>query len=150
MSVRVHELMTRECRACDASDSLGSAAIRMWEADCGILPVVEDGRVVAVITDRDICMALVLKGCRPDERNVAEVASGELFTCAPEEDLDEALATMGRKKVRRLPVLEKGRLVGMLSLNDVVTCAGENPTLREPILGALERICAHRTLPAAA
>lgn len=149
MKVRVKEIMTRECKACDPSDSLASAAIRMWEADCGILPVIESGHVVGVITDRDICMALALKGCRPGESSVFEVMSGEVWSCAPETDVTVALALMGQRRVRRLPVLENGRLAGMLSINDVVNCAGENEALRQPILAALENLCAHRTLPAA-
>lgn len=147
MNVKVNEVMTRECRACDPSDSLAAAALRMWEADCGILPVVDGGKVVAVITDRDICMALALKGCRPNERAVAEVASAGLWSCAPGDDVVAALSTMAHHRVRRLPVIEDGRLAGMLSMNDIVTCAGENEALRQPILSALEKICAHRTLP---
>ena len=58
-----------------------------------------------------------------------------------------ALETMGHQRVRRLPVVDDGRLVGILAINDLVTCSGENPDLREPILTALERISAHRDLP---
>ncbi|MGE0639498.1 MAG: CBS domain-containing protein [Thermoanaerobaculia bacterium] len=150
MRVEVQELMTRNIRTCDRSESLASAAIRMWEADCGILPVVDDGRVVGVITDRDICMALVLEGVRATDRTVKEVSSGLLWSCAPNDDVVEALATMGRHRVRRLVVLEEGRLAGMLSMNDIVCCAGENTALRQPILATLESICAHRSLPVAA
>lgn len=148
MKVRVKEIMTRECKACDPSDSLAAAAIRMWDADCGVLPVVESGHVVGVITDRDICMALALKGCRPGESAVFEVMSGEVWSCAPETDVAAALALMAKHRVRRLPVLENGRLAGMLSINDVVNCAGENEALRQPILTTFESLCAHRTLPA--
>jgi len=147
MNVRVSEVMTRECKACDPSDSLAAAALRMWEADCGILPVVDGGKVVAVITDRDICMALALRGCRPNERTVAEVASAMLWSCAPGDDVVAALSTMAHHRVRRLPVLDEGRLAGMLSMNDIVTCAGENEAMRQPILSTLESICARRTLP---
>ena len=147
MKVKVQELMTRECLACDPADSLATAALRMWEGDCGILPVVDHGRVVGVITDRDICMALTFMHRPASDCAVAEVASGELWSCAPGDDVVRALATMGRQRVRRLPVVEDGRLVGIIAINDLVACAGESPDLREPILTALESICAHRDLP---
>jgi CBS domain-containing protein len=147
MKVKVQDLMTRECLACDPADSLATAALRMWEGDCGVLPVVDRGRVVSMITDRDICMALAFLGRPACDCAVAEVASGELWSCAPGDDVVAALATMGHQGVRRLPVLDDGRLAGILAINDLVTCSGENPDLREPILTALERICAHRDLP---
>jgi CBS domain-containing protein len=150
MNVEVKELMTREVKACDPSDNLATAAIRMWEGDCGILPIVDGGKVVGVITDRDICMALAFHDARPSERWVAEVSSGVVHGCAPGDDIVAALDTMGRQRVRRLVVLDEGRLVGLLSMNDIVECAGENEALRQPILDAIERICAHRSLPAVA
>lgn len=150
MRVQVKDLMTREVKSCDPDDSLASAAIRMWDNDCGILPVVDGGKVVGVITDRDICMSLALHGARPSERAVAEVTSGHLHGCSPEDDVVKALATMGKQRVRRLVVLEDGRLAGMLSMNDIVAYAGENEALRKPILAAMEQICAHRRLPAVA
>jgi CBS domain-containing protein len=147
MKTQVKELMTRDCRACDPSESLATAALRMWEADCGILPVVAGGRVRGAITDRDICMALALKDRRPSELAVGDVMSGELWTAEADDEVVAALATIARHKVRRLPVLEAGRLAGMLSMNDIVNCLGENPDLRQPILSTLESLSAHRTLP---
>jgi CBS domain-containing protein len=148
MNATVQEFMTHDVLACEPGDSLGLAAMRMWDADCGMLPVVGGGKVLGVITDRDICMALALHGARPGERLVAEVASGSVHGCTPQDDVTVALASMARHQVRRLVVLEDGRLAGVLSINDVIACAGENETLRQPILAALERICAHRSLPA--
>jgi CBS domain-containing protein len=150
MKVLVEQLMTRDCRACGPDESLASAALRMWDADCGILPVVDGGKVIGVITDRDICMALALKGARPNERSVGEVASATLWSCAPGDEVADALATMGRHRIRRLPVVEGGRLVGILSLNDVVATASESAELGRPFLAALASICARRDLPTAA
>lgn len=148
MRVTVQEIMTRDPKFCDPCDTLTAAARRMWDADCGILPIVQDGEVVGVITDRDICMALALTGeSRAHEREVAEVATRQLWTCSPQEEVTDALSTMARYRVRRLPVVEQGRLVGLLSVNDVIVCGGENHALRQPLLSALETICAHRSLP---
>ncbi len=149
MKVQVKQLMTAGVKACDPSDSLAAAAIRMWDGDCGILPVVDGGRVVGLITDRDICMALALTEARAGERAVSDVMSGAVYSCSPEDEVIEALGKMGRHKVRRLVVLEGERLAGMLSMNDIVSCLGEHEALRPAILLALERIGAHRTLPTA-
>ncbi|HLF55300.1 MAG TPA: CBS domain-containing protein [Thermoanaerobaculia bacterium] len=150
--MKVEEVMSRELRACAPEDDLGRAAIEMWRGDCGMLPVVWAGRVVGVVTDRDICMGLALKGCAPAERRVREVMSGEVYSCVPEDDLGDALELMASRRVRRLPVLEGDRLVGVLSMNDVLLNAEHrgHPPARE-ILAALRAICTPRhELPSAA
>jgi CBS domain-containing protein len=148
MRTQVKDMMTVAPATCRSDDDLAAAASRMWETDCGMLPVVDDGSLVGVITDRDICMGVALSGRRAPEIRVSEVASRGVWTCLPEDQVVDALAAMARHQVRRLPVLDNDRLVGVLAINDVVICAGEDPTLRQPILDALERICAHRSLPA--
>ena len=151
MQRTVKEVMTAQYRACDEADHLGTAALRMWEADCGILPILSGRKLVGVVTDRDLCMGLALKNCRPDERTVREVASGVLYSCTPGATLSAALATMAAHRVRRLPVLDDGQLVGMLSLNDIVLAAGEpGAPAAQQVLDALRNICAHRRLPVAA
>ncbi len=153
MRTQVKDMMTVTPATCRSDDDLAAAASRMWETDCGMLPVVDDGSLIGVVTDRDICMGVALSGRRPTETRVSEVASHGVWTCSPEDEVVEALAAMARHQVRRLPVVDRdqgNRLVGVLALNDVVICAGENTTLRQPILDALERISAHRSLPALA
>jgi len=140
--MKVHDVMTREVRTCGPDDELGRAAMQMWEGDCGVLPVVWGGRVVGMVTDRDICMGLALKGCRPSERRVREVMSRDVWSCIGDDDLADALETMASRRVRRLPVLDGERLVGMISMNDVVTKTEgrAHPPTRE-ILAALRAVC---------
>jgi len=153
--MKVKEIMTPDPVACSSRDNLATAAMRMWNRDCGVLPVVDHGRVQGVVTDRDICMALFLKGGRPSEITVAEVIHGKVHSCSPEDDVSGALALMRENGVRRLPVIEDGALRGMLSINDVVLTAGEaaagdpqRPAYPE-LLATLQALCAHRPMATA-
>jgi len=118
----VEQLMTREVEACRPDSTLAAAADIMWRRDCGVVPVVdEEARVVGVLTDRDICIALATRGQTAHEALASEVMSREVQTCTAADDVEEALAVMRRARVRRLPVLDgQARLAGILSLCDVV------------------------------
>jgi predicted transcriptional regulator len=91
----------------------------MAESGVGALPVVKGGRVVGMITDRDICIALGSKSEAALNTRVDEVMSGELYNCFTDDDLESALKTMRRKRVHRLPVFDRdGELEGILSISD--------------------------------
>jgi CBS domain-containing protein len=144
----VEGLMTRDVESARPHDTLADAAAVMWRRDCGVVPVIDDGgRVVGVITDRDICMALSMRGQRAGEVRVAEVMARGVETCTPVDDVREALEAMARRQVRRLPVVDsRGRLVGILSLNDVIrhTRKGKSKkrVSRRAALAALRAVCA--------
>jgi CBS domain-containing protein len=144
----VESLMTRDVEVCRPDSTLADAAAVMWRHDCGVVPVVEEGgRVVGVVTDRDICMALSMRGQRAAEVRVAEVLTGGVQTCTPVDDVREALEAMARRQVRRLPVVDsRGHLVGILSVNDVIrhTRKGKSKkrVSRRAALAALRAICA--------
>src|SRR6266571_7440536 len=88
--------------------------------DVGSLPVVENGgRVIGMVTDRDIVVRAAATGGDLSTRTVADVASGNVEIVRPDQDLDEALQLMALRRVRRLPVVEEGRLVGILAQADV-------------------------------
>lgn len=153
--MKVENLMTAQPTTCTVADHLAAAAMKMWEDDCGILPVVGDGKLVGVITDRDIAMGLAMKGASATQVKVGEVITGKLFTCHPLDEVADALKVMKEKRVRRLPVVDEGRLVGLVSLNDVVLEAAakpgaqKNPTYAQ-IVKVLQSICRHRARPAVA
>ena len=118
----VEKVMTSDVEACLASNTLAEAAAVMWRRDCGAVPVVdEERRVVGVVTDRDICMALATRGQLASEVKVGDVMTGPARTCTTVDDVREALDVMKGAQLRRLPVVDgAGRLAGILSVNDII------------------------------
>lgn len=142
--MKVKEIMTENPSVCDLNESLAEAAKTMWDADCGVLPVLKDGReVVGLITDRDICMALAMRDSNPAAVSAEEILSGDIYSVAPEDEIDKALQVMQEHQVRRLPVINpEGELEGILSMNDIVLRA---PDIRsEDVVDTYKAICAHR------
>jgi CBS domain-containing protein len=125
MAQSVRDVMTPGVRTVSPSQSLAEAAEVMKGEDVGSVPVVEEGRLAGIVTDRDIVTRAVAERRDPQTVKVDEVASRDLVTVEPEQDLDEALALMARHQVRRLPVVEQGQLVGMLAQADVALEAKE-------------------------
>lgn len=124
--MKVQRIMTSNVAACSLETSLAAAGL-MWHYDCGVIPVIDwDQKVVGVVTDRDICMAVAMNNRVASEMAEGEVVSGEVFACSPEDEVGQALATMQRRQALRLPVVNQdGELQGMLSMNDIVLRAGE-------------------------
>jgi len=150
--MKVREVMCANATVCTLTDNLSAAAGLMWQNDCGILPVVaEGGKVVGLITDRDICMAANLNNRNLWNIAVEEVISGRVFACKPEDEIHSALKTMQEKKVRRLPVVAAdGTLAGILSMNDVVLKAEEAGEKKSSelsygdVVNTYRSICQHR------
>jgi CBS domain-containing protein len=125
----------------------------MWQNDCGVLPVVsEAGKVIGIITDRDIAIAVSTKGRLASDIRVDEVISGKVHATTLNDDLKSALETMRRAKVRRLPVLNQdGILEGILSMNDIVLRAEDIRGTRVPeisfqdVARTYQAICEHRS-----
>ena len=119
--MKVKDVMMRTAASCGPETNLGAAVEILWDRNCGILPIVDTGKkVIGVVTDRDICIALGTRNRLPSDITVGEVTSGKLFACAAEDDIRSAMATMARAKVRRLPVLTvDGKLEGILSMDDI-------------------------------
>jgi len=104
----------------DADQTVAYAARMMRDEDVGLAPVVEGQRLVGTLTDRDIAVRVVAEGKDPQVVKVREVASTDLVTVDPQQDLDEALRLMADHQVRRLPVVEnEGRVVGVLAQADI-------------------------------
>lgn len=148
--MKVKEVMTPDAKAIWITESLADAAKEMWENDCGILPIVKDGRkVVGMITDRDICMATAMRDRSPSSISVEEVMNATVYAAEPDEDVEQALHTMREHKVRRLPVLNlEGELEGILSMNDIVLKAkernGKKPQIDYAnVVKTYQAICEH-------
>ncbi len=120
--MKVKEIMTPEAKAIWLTESLADAAKLMWENDCGVLPIIKDGRkVIGMITDRDICMATAMRDTNPSCVSVEEVMTGLVYSVNPEDKVEQALQAMQEHKIRRLPVVnQEGELEGILSMNDIL------------------------------
>lgn len=120
----VERIMSRDVASCGPDDTLDHAAKLMAENDCGCLPIVGgDGRVVGVVTDRDICMAAWSKQQLLSEIRSGDVMSRHVRSCDPNDELAMVEQRMALFRVRRMPVLENGRLVGVVSLDDIALAA---------------------------
>lgn len=120
MAKNVRDAMTSNPRSIESSTMVADAAKLMKAEDVGSLPIVEGDQLVGMVTDRDIVIRVVAEGKDQQSTTVGEIASRDLVTVDPEQDLDEALRLMAQHQVRRLPVAEEdGRLVGILAQADV-------------------------------
>jgi CBS domain-containing protein len=125
----------------------------MWDHDCGCIPIRDGDHVVGMITDRDICMAAHFKGKPIRDIRIEEAMSRDVAVCRPGDPLETAEAIMMRAQVRRLPVTDaSGRLVGILSLNDIARALSAGPSVRSgeglhQLALTLGAICAQRSTP---
>jgi len=123
--------MTREPRTVNASDTIADAARVMNEADIGDVIVVDNGDVKGIVTDRDIVVRGVAEGRDAQSTSVSEVCSSGTQTIEPGASVDEALQKMRDADIRRLPVVEGGRPVGIVSLGDLAVEREPGSTLAD-------------------
>jgi CBS domain-containing protein len=129
MGTSIRDAMTSNPTTVTAEQTVADAAKIMKQEDAGVVPIVDGERLVGVITDRDIAITVVAEGKDPQTTTVTEIASSNLVTIDPQQELDEALRLMAQHQVRRLPVVEEdGRLVGILAQADVAGHASAEQT----------------------
>jgi CBS domain-containing protein len=129
MGKGIREVMTSKLCMIDADKPVAYAAKMMRDEDVGLAPIVEGDRLVGTLTDRDIAVRVVAEGRDPEATQVREVASTDLVTIDPGQDLDEALRLMAEHQVRRIPVVEEGgRLVGVVAQADVARQSDDRRT----------------------
>lgn len=138
--MKVREMMTAPAIRIGAEESVEVAARTLAHYNIGALPVCgSDGRICGVVTDRDLVTRCLAAGRRPGQTSVREVMSGSVVAAQPDMDAAEAAKLMGDRQIRRLPVLQNGKLCGMVSLGDL---ANREETDREAA-GALSHICSN-------
>src|SRR5215210_7518549 len=131
MAQTVEEIMTRDPRTVDASDTILDAARVMRDNDIGDVIVMDDGQVTGLVTDRDIVVRGVAEGRDPDSTDVSEVCTTGVETIEPGASVDDALRRMREKDIRRLPVAKNGRPVGIVSLGDLAVEREPDSTLAD-------------------
>jgi CBS domain-containing protein len=125
--MKVSEVMTRDVRLIEPTQTIREAARLMAELDTGIMPVREGDRLVGMITDRDIAVRAVAQGRGPDT-SVRDVMTDDVKYCYEDDGTDDVARNMADIQVRRLPVLTRDkRLVGIISLGDMAMSNGSGP-----------------------
>ncbi|HEX7237072.1 MAG TPA: CBS domain-containing protein [Gammaproteobacteria bacterium] len=144
----IEPLMSRDVHRCLADDTLDQAASRLWEHDCGSLPVCAGGgdgetRVIGMLTDRDICMAALFQGKPLRELKVADAMSRDIRIAKVDDRPEDVELMMRERKIRRIPVTdESGRLVGIVSLADFARAARADESSHRDV-GVSERDVGH-------
>ena len=117
--MKVSELMTRDPKTLQPQSTCSDAAALMKREDCGSLPIVKDGKLVGIVTDRDIVIRGVAGGKDMTKLAVSEIMTAGPATVTPDTTAEDASKIMQTKQVRRLPVVENGRLVGILAIGQL-------------------------------
>jgi len=146
--MKVKDVMTQSAVTCSTDTNVGAAVELLWVNNCGMLPIVgNDRKIQGVVTDRDIAIAMGTRNRAPGELTVGEIATTNVVTCKPEDEIHEALQTMAEKRIRRLPVVDnQGVPQGILSMDDIITHGDLNKwqgcceLSAEEIIRALKRL----------
>jgi CBS domain-containing protein len=117
--LKIRDVMTTDPATLDVSEPVIEAARVMHERSIGDVLVVRDEKLVGVLTDRDIVVRCIAKGLDPSSETVEEFCSSSPTTVGPDSDTDEVVQLMVDKAIRRIPVVERGRLVGVVSIGDL-------------------------------
>src|SRR5690606_46094 len=104
--MKVKEIMTTNLQVASPSTTLAEAAQLLWSGDCGILPIVENGQLMGVVTDRDMFVGLATRNIPASQLTVGDITTRTLWTCSPNDDIHVALDIMKERQVRRLPVVD--------------------------------------------
>jgi CBS domain-containing protein len=131
--MKVSELMIQDVATVRLTDTLEQAAHLMWDRDIGCLPVVDGtGRLLGILTDRDVCMSAYARGEPLRAIPVTVAMASRVYSCGADDELVDVEATMARQRVRRVPVLEEsGRVIGILSLDDIAQIAVRSSSISE-------------------
>lgn len=117
--MKVRDIMSEQVEWVSAEMSLEEVAKLMEQKDIGSIPVCQDKTVLGLVTDRDIIVRAVAKGKAPGTTKAKDVMSTNIISVSPNSDAHEAADKMSQNQIRRLPVIENGKLVGMLALGDL-------------------------------
>jgi CBS domain-containing protein len=136
--MRVSDLMTASVDSIRVTDTIAHAAERMGEIDVGSLPILSDGKLVGIVTDRDITIRAVAAGI-PSDAPVRRIMSDMVETCRPDDDVGSVLALMSREQIRRMPVCDDDReVVGIVALADLAARAPDKTDVADTLADICE------------
>jgi CBS domain-containing protein len=148
--MQIRKIMSTPPVTCREGDTLNRPAQLMWEHDCGVIPVTDgDGKLVGMITDRDICMAAYTQGRALPEIPVVDAMTTQVYSCRPDESIEAAEGLMRDNQIRRVPIVDDTRrLVGLVSLHDLArytASVGETNGLNRDFVQTVAAICRPRS-----
>lgn len=129
--MNVSEVMTREPETLPPTATCGEAATLMKQEDCGSIPIVDGGRLLGIVTDRDIVIRAVAAGKDPKTTPVSAVMSADPVTVSPDSSIADASRLMAERQIRRLPVVSKGRLAGIVVIGQLARQENEGAMLKQ-------------------
>jgi CBS domain-containing protein len=141
--MNIRDVMTHNPRTVSPQDSIQNAARIMRDEDTGVVPVVDNGKPVGVITDRDIVVRAVAEGGQLN-RPVRDIVTSELVAATPDMSLSEATQLMSAHQIRRLPVVENNRLVGIVSIGDIAVKEGKDSRVGDALQHISEGVKEHQ------
>ena len=131
--MQVRDVMTTNLVTATPETTLEEIAAMMKIGDTGVIPVAEEGELIGLITDRDIVIRCVAEGRDPAEVSAEDIVSEDVEVVDPDTAVEEALEIMGRRQIRRLPVVDLGELVGMISIGDIAVKQGDEKETGETL-----------------
>ncbi|AKP47611.1 MULTISPECIES: CBS domain-containing protein [Bacillus] len=129
--MKVRDIMSSNIESCSSQDSLQTVASKMKQLNIGALPVVENGQVTGMITDRDVTIRAVADDNA--NKNVEQVMTHNVVSVSPDASVEEAAQLMAQHQIRRLPVVENGQIVGMVALGDLSVSEKSNEKAGEAL-----------------
>ena len=117
--MKVRDIMTQDVGTATLDSTVEDVASMMKEEDAGSIPVVDGGELAGIVTDRDIVIRCIAEGKDPSDTTVEEILTEELHTIEPEAEVEDAARVMSERQIRRLPVVDGGELIGVISLGDI-------------------------------
>jgi CBS domain-containing protein len=140
--MKVKDVMKTDVGFCSSEDSLMKAADVMRSRDCGAIPIVDENRkVVGILTDRDLCLAVVARNRKASDVKTGELISGKLVVCAADDKLEDVLRKMRKHRIKRLVAVgSEGELTGILSLSDILLSVDKDKDLKKKVFSTQKAI----------
>ena len=136
---KVSEIMSREVASLESKDTAASAAKKMVEGGFGCLLVTRKGSVVGIVTERDLVRKVLAKNEDPNKIKLEDIMSQPVITIGPSMQVGDASKLMSEKRIRRLPVIDGGLLVGIVTTTDIARYLARSKNYLDPLINALAR-----------